>query len=183
MKIRNGFVSNSSSSSFVVAFPRRPKSAEDVREILFGDLKHFPPDARVNHEAMVLELDGDELIRAKERGVYLTKQIAQTVWEDLKPQRANCKRRIKETFRYSEYISFDKFRKPGSSGNYDDIDWKAHERAQEAIDQRNYTDAMRQFEGQLVYLFSYADENGSYFSVMEHGGIFNKLPHEQISNH
>ena len=36
MKIRSGFVSNSSSSSFVVAFARKPKNEEEVFETLFG---------------------------------------------------------------------------------------------------------------------------------------------------
>lgn len=35
MKIRNGFVSNSSSSSFIVAFPYKPKGADDVHKIMF----------------------------------------------------------------------------------------------------------------------------------------------------
>jgi hypothetical protein len=35
MKIRNGFVSNSSSSSFVVAFPKKPESIEDVYKFMF----------------------------------------------------------------------------------------------------------------------------------------------------
>jgi len=36
MKIRNGFVSNSSSSSFIVAFDRKPETINDVKEILFN---------------------------------------------------------------------------------------------------------------------------------------------------
>lgn len=36
MKIRCGFVSNSSSSSFIVSFPKMPESAEDVLKYLFG---------------------------------------------------------------------------------------------------------------------------------------------------
>jgi len=35
MKIRNGFVSNSSSSSFVIAFPKKPKNFADVYEMMF----------------------------------------------------------------------------------------------------------------------------------------------------
>ena len=35
MKIRNGFVSNSSSSSFVVAFPKKPQSEADVLKYMF----------------------------------------------------------------------------------------------------------------------------------------------------
>lgn len=34
MKIRNGFVSNSSSSSFIIALPRRPTSADDLLTML-----------------------------------------------------------------------------------------------------------------------------------------------------
>jgi hypothetical protein len=37
MKIRNGFVSNSSSSSFIVALPFEPKSREDVKKTLFDN--------------------------------------------------------------------------------------------------------------------------------------------------
>lgn len=35
MKTRNGLVSNSSSSSFIVAFPRKPKNKEDVLQFMF----------------------------------------------------------------------------------------------------------------------------------------------------
>jgi hypothetical protein len=35
MKTRNGFVSNSSSSSFVVAFPKKPKDAADVWKFMY----------------------------------------------------------------------------------------------------------------------------------------------------
>ena len=36
MKIRNGFVSNSSSSSFIVAFPQRPKTEEETFQMMFN---------------------------------------------------------------------------------------------------------------------------------------------------
>jgi len=36
MKIRHGFVSNSSSSSFIVAFPKKPKNAKDVLQFMFN---------------------------------------------------------------------------------------------------------------------------------------------------
>lgn len=36
MKIRNGFVSNSSSSSFVIAFPKKPKTSADVWKYMFS---------------------------------------------------------------------------------------------------------------------------------------------------
>ena len=39
MKIRNGFVSNSSSSSFLVMWDKKPKDTEELKNILFGDTK------------------------------------------------------------------------------------------------------------------------------------------------
>ena len=41
MKVRNGFVSNSSSSSFLVALPDDPKNVEDVRKMFFPDQKLY----------------------------------------------------------------------------------------------------------------------------------------------
>jgi hypothetical protein len=46
MKIRNGFVSNSSSSSFVVSFPYKPKNSKEVLDIMFkgkdGEINFLP---------------------------------------------------------------------------------------------------------------------------------------------
>jgi len=45
MKTRNGFVSNSSSSSFVIGLPKRPKTWEELHVTLFGDMidREFHP--------------------------------------------------------------------------------------------------------------------------------------------
>ena len=64
MKIRNGFVSNSSSSSFVVAFPKKPKSFDDVYEAMFNS-----KDGGIS----VYDYDG-----------MSHNQIAMRVWEDIK---------------------------------------------------------------------------------------------------
>ena len=39
MKIRNGFVSNSSSSSFILSFNEHPSNKETLKKELFGDQK------------------------------------------------------------------------------------------------------------------------------------------------
>jgi len=42
---------------------------------------------------------------------------------------------------------------------------------------------LKKHKGQELYVFHYGDDDGDYYSVLEHGGIFNNLPHEQISYH
>jgi len=41
MKIRNGFISNSSSSSFIVIWDKKPESKEEIKEILFKDKENI----------------------------------------------------------------------------------------------------------------------------------------------
>jgi len=64
MKVRKGFVSNSSSSSFVIAFPKEPESFEDVYEAMFG-----------SKEGGISIYDNDGMSHT---------QIAQKVWDDIK---------------------------------------------------------------------------------------------------
>jgi len=65
MKIRNGFVSNSSSASFVVVWPREPQSQEDVRAILYGTTPvKNDMSARVWRDTQKQRLDPNFRLRA-----------------------------------------------------------------------------------------------------------------------
>lgn len=70
MKIRNGFVSNSSSSSFIVVFPWAPTCADDVHTILFG----------ANEKVL-----GDEYYDDKFK--LPSRWAAELIWRDIKKQR------------------------------------------------------------------------------------------------
>jgi len=183
VKIRTGFVSNSSSSMFVVAFPREPKSIKDVHEMMFN-----------GHPFLGNPYDD---------GKTETKKIAQTVWGDIKPQK-----RWKHTTMLNRVN--DAVRGGWLSGqpNYDDFkiiphhiteleydnktiitarvreqtDWKAYSKACDEHTQVVVDELLKEFKGQKIYIFRYGDDR-DYFSVLEHGGIFNNLPHKQISCH
>ncbi len=184
MKIRAGFVSNSSSSNFVVAFPSVPKGYREVQKMMFGDAPYIG--------------------NPYDNGITSTKDIAKTVWGDLKDQRSWTKKfrdqRIYETVArgwFEGHPDYNKFKIiPQQITNLefegttvikaslnDDIDWKAYEKANTEAAERAVNKLMEKFAGKAIYIFSYGDESGDYYSVLEHGGIFNKLPHKQISCH
>ena len=69
MKIRKGFVSNSSSSSFLVIFPSEPKDKYDVLRMMNGEVKE------------------SYIIKTFES--YSDIEVAETVWKDIKKQGSN----------------------------------------------------------------------------------------------
>ena len=80
MKVRNGFVSNSSSSSFIVIFPRAPTSADDMHELLFGK-GHLVIDAWANDVCSHVFINGiwEDVVAQQEQPERCAEQLAYEV--------------------------------------------------------------------------------------------------------
>lgn len=159
MKIRHGFVSNSSSSSFIVAFPKEPKSFDDVKEVLFGDSNIF-----------INPYDDDN---------FSALEVSDTVFEDIKKQKPNNKKEILKSF--GGYI--DGSPDLGSFKKGNEYDWDGYYKASEDFCKKNADKFIKENKGSFIYTFEYSDNEGDYFCALEHGDLFEKLPHERISNH
>ena len=172
MKIRNGFVSNSSSSSFVVAFPENPRDAEHVREMMFGDITQleYPYDIYDNRQPPV----------------YTTQDIAGTVFHDIQSQKVNNKKNIIEGFQgwlEGAPDSPDVWRRDDLSEDEKAKAWNDWNKEFDAYVKDTALTFMKARKNMYIYVFEYSDNDGEYGSMLEHGNIFKNLDHRRISRH
>lgn len=159
MKIRYGFVANSSSSSFIVAFPKAKPSVQEIQEMLFGDR-----DIIVAY---------DESITAN--------MAAKTIHHDILAQDKSNPKAIEDAFNCGSLggdPNPDKYRTLDDS-----MDWDSYEKDRKKIRKKIMDKFLKENKSKVIYVFSYADEDGPFGSVMEHGGIFDNLTHVTISCH
>lgn len=251
MKIRNGFVSNSSSSSFLVAFSKKPKSLQELKLMIFGDknkdgyvnmydyvfpvdeiygqvMKDLPfkrltlnevikefggypysyyleygygCDRKIDIDKFVeqLELDPDRIFYNDiESTILLHKMITEQNEKEEK-----ISKRIREIEKSSGII-IPAYNDPGyNSARKKQEKWES--KNEELLELRRSrflhdyfiktnklmnkiakSDAKKFYEkhkGKFIARFSYSDNDGQFFTVMEHGGIFEGLDHIQFSHH
>jgi hypothetical protein len=173
MKIRSGFVSNSSSSSFLVIFPREPKNEEDVKNMLFNR---------------------DQSLYGYYDDFFPIEQVAKTVWNDICSQEKNDIEGAIELLRsggsddapsYYQYEHIEDWRE--RSERYgEDLDEYSKRKIKEFFNLRKMKiDKINgdNMDESVLYSFSYSDNDGSYGSALENGGLFDKLKHIEINQH
>ena len=169
MKIRTSFVSNSSSSSFVVAFPKEPTSVEAIIEMLF-----YP-----GQEEFYIPWDMDNYMEGTITH-WPIRKVAEVIMEQLEGQKPNDFESIKETLRIwdESYPDQDDFVK--SDG---EIDWSAMNEVVEKIIKDKAENFLAGHPKSFTYRFKFSDNNGLFESALEHGDTFNRVAHLTIPNH
>jgi hypothetical protein len=189
MKQRHGFVSNSSSSAFILVFPKVPEIVKEMEELLFGD-------------ELYVEHPYKDLHPACEK--FSTKEIAAIVLHDIthKPPALPLSRHDDaghiETIHDLENIvrdgwlnKYEGIVAPKMEWNYDpnetdadrDKRYKEHDKAMDEFADKVAKKILKKWPLKHLYRVEYADEDGDLGSTMEHGEIFNKIPHIRISKH
>ena len=170
MKIKTDFITNSSSSSFIVVFDEKITKLSDLHCLY-------------ERESKTQQVLKDALRQRPTKIVSDNEKIINIVAEELSHGY------IDDTMSYSDYQdNFCKREDIEVKDLYDNRAWQqAFYREYEAIQMKLCSKAaikfLEQHDGKYMYIFNYGDEDGEFMSEMEHGGTFRGVSHLAISKH
>jgi len=188
MKIRNGFVSNSSSSSFLVGFKTIPESEQEVTKLLFGSKKifqYYDENYRTEDISEIIfrelkagsPLSETEIQEELDSG-YLGDEYC-VDWHHVRAD--SVEKEFHKKFPGQEIRKDPEWSKKWSIAL--DEDFKEQRQKQRELTIKFWEEHKGQFDGAQVYRFHYSDNEGAIEGAMEHGGIFDALPHVRVSHH
>jgi len=177
MRVRRGLVSNSSSSSFLVLFPKKPESVAEIQEMLFGKTKYFCGWPVEGIAAIVFRATQDK-----------DNTSASAIFcevEDIDPYA------IEEDL----FLSERKGVRPSDYSN--SLDVMISKVRNEVVKDYNASISktlegyVRGLAGRLsgvvgggfLCRFEFSDNDGDPYSHMEHRDLFHNLPHIMQSHH
>jgi hypothetical protein len=201
MKNRLGFVSNSSSSSFIVGFDEIPTSPVELEQMMFGTpqiIEHYDESMDSIDVAKKVLLD---IITGKAKQITTKQEVLEAILSGYFPgYPEHDYRSEKESYKirkeYSQKVGKDIFdddkklteKEKAIQKSYKKAYKKAYqketliwEKSRNAAEKSLLKEFWPKIKGKYIYVFSYSDNSGE--SLLEHGEIFSNFEHLRINHH
>jgi hypothetical protein len=147
-----------------VAFASKPKTAKELQDILFGGL-----------ETMAHPYDDVS---------YPAKIVAEAVFEELKGLKAASKEEIVDAVKLGWFEGRPEFKDEWDArdAQYGKDKWEAYEKKCRTAAAEVVNKFLAGKEGMEFFVLEFSDET-KFGSMLEHGGVFDGVPHLLVSNH
>lgn len=195
MKIRQGFVSNSSSSSFIIGLDDKPKSVKEVQDIFFGNSlssRLYDVDEPIPNEVLAdkifndinkaKEVSEDEIIEELCSGFigYKWEPGGQQYYEEATKRSRLILGEFREKFPGEEIFKNKEWQvKYQKACDKESAEFK---RREVKLKCKFWRAVKSKFKGKKIYIVEYGDHDiiGSF---LEHGGVFDIIPSVRVSHH
>jgi hypothetical protein len=163
MKVRAGFVANSSSSSFIFAIKDFPKSKSELQERIFGKNKYIHYDDRDVDTKQLSHMFYDELIKL---GPITTREAFEIMCEG-----------FIYGIDYHTYCNTDDIKGIDKETAYEIKSIRVLKQRKKLL--RDFIDK----NGETLYTATFSDDDGVYGSALEHEIATTSFPCIHISKH
>ena len=194
MKIRSGFVSNSSSSSFIIGLDNKPTSVKETEEMFYPNVtgvrcdyidEFIPREIAAGLVFAQLEnqdpMKEEDILEEILQGYFLG--FPDYDYNSIEHKKANkirsdyTEKTGKTIFDNRDSIEYKEY------SRLIDRSFKKHNKDVEAAGKNYFNNVKELLRGKQIFVLSFSDNDGTINSVMEHGTAFKNVPHITISHH
>lgn len=175
MKIRSGFVSNSSSSSFIIAVPKDIKTVGTLQDYLFRSQKTIHSEWGSASYAVsdVAHRVFEDMLRTGQR---TPEQLAEDFSHGWTEAYTDAEAKICQKYKVDQLYKIE------DRQLYEKA-WKELIAMRDKISLKIAKKFIKDNPGCVFYCLEYSDNDGEFDCTMEHAGIFDGIPHLTICMH